>query len=108
VTELVLFGIRGKLRTGKPGRTQTNIVIEQKRAHSIKPDKLYDIIESCSPGPYVEMFARFTRKGWLHWGDETAMNGEQIKMHPMYRGNGIHNGRRQRHRQASNEPLLYA
>ncbi len=88
VTELVLFGIRGKLRTGPAGRRQTNIIVTQKRAHSMKPDELYPIIESCSPGPYIELFARFKRKGWANWGNETNLNGEQIKIHPTYRGNG--------------------
>jgi N6-adenosine-specific RNA methylase IME4 len=69
-TEMVLFGIRGKLRTLKPGRTQVNIIKTRKREHSKKPDELYDIIEACSPGPYLELFARGTRKGWHQWGDE--------------------------------------
>jgi N6-adenosine-specific RNA methylase IME4 len=94
VTELVLFGIRGKLRTGPAGRRQTNIIVQQKRAHSMKPDELYPIIESCSPGPYIELFARFKRKNWAHWGNESSMNGEQINIHPMYRGNGFHIGHR--------------
>jgi N6-adenosine-specific RNA methylase IME4 len=88
VTELVLFGIRGKLRTGAAGRRQTNILVTQKRAHSMKPDELYDIIESCSPGPYLELFARFQRAAWSHWGNESALNGKHIKVYPMYRGNG--------------------
>lgn len=86
VTELVLFGVRGKLRTGPAGRRQTNIIVAQKRAHSMKPDEIYDIIERCSPGPYLEMFARFWRPEWSQWGDEAALNGQQIKVHPMYRG----------------------
>jgi N6-adenosine-specific RNA methylase IME4 len=106
VTELVLFGIRGKLRTGSAGRRQTNIIIEQKRAHSIKPDALFDIIETCSPGPYIELFARFKRKNWSHWGDEATLNGEQIKMHPMYNGNGIHNGTKRRGKKQSAEALF--
>jgi len=92
VTELILFGIRGKLRTGEAGRRQTNIVITQKRAHSMKPDELYDIIEDCSPGPYIELFARFKRKGWSNWGNEVELNGSQINIHPTYRGNGLSNG----------------
>jgi N6-adenosine-specific RNA methylase IME4 len=88
VTELVLFGIRGRLRTREAGRTQTNIVVTRKRGHSMKPDELYEIVESCSPGPYLELFARFRRKGWSRWGNEADLNGAQIKVHPMYRGNG--------------------
>jgi N6-adenosine-specific RNA methylase IME4 len=87
-----LFGTRGKLRTGSTGRRQTNVIVTQKRAHSVKPDELYNIIEQCSPGPYIELFARFKRKGWSRWGDEADLNGKQIKVHPTYRGNGTVNG----------------
>lgn len=69
-TEMVLFGVRGKLRTLKRGRTQVNIIKTRKREHSRKPDELYEIIESCSPGPYLELFARGARKGWDQWGNE--------------------------------------
>ncbi|MDR3557073.1 MAG: MT-A70 family methyltransferase [Syntrophobacteraceae bacterium] len=74
VTELVLFGVRGSLRTFKPGRTRVNIISTRKREHSRKPDELYDIIERCSPGPYLEMFARQKRAGWKQWGDEIDKN----------------------------------
>lgn len=70
VTELVLFGLRGSRRTLAPGRRQVNLFAEQKREHSRKPQALYDIIESCSPGPYLELFARNPRPGWHQWGDE--------------------------------------
>jgi N6-adenosine-specific RNA methylase IME4 len=70
VTEMVLFGVRGKLRTGAAGRRQTNIISSRKRGHSWKPDELYPIIEACSPGPYIELFARHQRDGWDQWGDE--------------------------------------
>lgn len=72
VTELLLFGVRGKsARTLAPGRSQVNFVATQKREHSRKPDEMYNIIESCSPGPYLELFARGTRKGWKTWGDQS-------------------------------------
>jgi N6-adenosine-specific RNA methylase IME4 len=70
VTELVLFGTRGSIRTSAPGRTQVNIMSTRKREHSRKPDEQYGIIESCSPGPYLEMFARHAREGWSQWGNE--------------------------------------
>ncbi len=73
VTELVLFGVRGKnARTLAPGRRQVNYLKSQKREHSRKPDELYDIVESCSPGPYLELFARGTRKGWKAWGNQAS------------------------------------
>lgn len=70
VTELLLLGVRGHLRTLKPGRKQVNILLTQKERHSRKPDGFYDIIEACSPGPYLELFARVLRPGWTQWGDE--------------------------------------
>ena len=70
VTELILFGVRGSMRTLKPGRTQVNILATRKREHSRKPDEIFDIVEACSPGPYLELFARFRRPGWSQWGNE--------------------------------------
>ena len=70
VTELILFGVRGSRRTLDPGRRQVNLFAERKREHSRKPEELYRIIEECSPGPYLELFARHARPGWHQWGDE--------------------------------------
>jgi len=73
VTEVLLFGIRGKnARTLAPGRRQVNYIGSQKREHSKKPDEQYGIIESCSPGPYLELFARGSRQGWTAFGDQSA------------------------------------
>jgi N6-adenosine-specific RNA methylase IME4/DNA-binding phage protein len=70
VTELLLFGVRGSMRTLAPGRRQVNMIETRKREHSRKPDEQYDLIEACSPGPYLEMFARYPRTGWSVWGNE--------------------------------------
>lgn len=70
VTELILFGVRGSMRTLEAGRRQVNVLSKQKREHSRKPDEIYQLIESCSPGPYLELFARHPRKGWTQWGNE--------------------------------------
>lgn len=71
VTELILFGVRGKnARTLDPGRSQVNYMGTRKREHSRKPDEQYNIIESCSPGPYLEMFARGARRNWASWGNQ--------------------------------------
>ena len=71
VTELILFGVRGKkARTLDPGRTQVNYMSSQKREHSRKPDEQYRLIEACSPGPYLELFARGTRPNWTIWGNQ--------------------------------------
>lgn len=79
VTEIILFGIRGKnARTLDLGRSQENIILSRKREHSRKPDEQYDLIEGCSPGPYVELFARNERDGWVAWGNEVATGIEAI------------------------------
>lgn len=72
VTEMVLFGVKGKIRTLQPGRTMPNLFSSMKREHSRKPDELYPIIEACSPGPYIELFNRVPRNGWECWGDQTG------------------------------------
>src|ERR671936_2638196 len=75
VTELVLFGVRGRdARTLAPGRRQVNYLGTRKREHSRKPDELYSVfVEHCSPGPYLELFARgAARPGWDAWGSDTA------------------------------------
>jgi N6-adenosine-specific RNA methylase IME4 len=75
VTEVILFGVRGKnARTREAGRSQVNFLATRKQEHSRKPDEQYSIIEACSPGPYLELFARGCRPGWTCWGmqaDET-------------------------------------
>jgi N6-adenosine-specific RNA methylase IME4 len=81
VTEILLFGTRGKnVRTLGPGRSQVNyieaaepdgdVLKTRKREHSRKPDEQYRIIEECSWGPYLELFGRGRRKGWTVWGNQ--------------------------------------
>ena len=82
VTELVLFGVRGSLRTAAPGRSQVNIILTRKREHSRKPDELYNIIEKCSPGPYLELFARHPQPSWSQWGNEINSKGEREPLPP--------------------------
>jgi len=73
VTELILFGVRGKnARTLPPGRSRVNLIATRKREHSRKPDEQYSVIESCSPAPYIELFARGTRKNWKAWGNQAG------------------------------------
>ncbi|MEJ6401448.1 MT-A70 family methyltransferase [Yoonia sp. 2307UL14-13] len=71
VTEIILFGVRGKnARTLAAGRRQVNLFGTRKREHSRKPDEQYDIIESCSWGPYLELFGRGKRENWTVWGNQ--------------------------------------
>lgn len=82
-TEMVLFGVRGKnVRTLAPGRSQVNIIRTIKQEHSRKPDELYEIIEKCSPGRRLELFARSTRRGWHSFGaqaEEYEINWKTYK-----------------------------
>lgn len=72
VTEILLFGVRGKdIRTLPPARSQENIISSMKREHSRKPDEQYNLIESCSWGPYIELFGRGGRDGWATWGNQS-------------------------------------
>ena len=72
VTEVLLFGVRGKnARTLPPGRSQENIISTRKREHSRKPDEQYNLIERCSPAPRLELFARGPREGWTVWGNQS-------------------------------------
>jgi N6-adenosine-specific RNA methylase IME4 len=91
VTELILFGTRGSLRTAAPGRRQVNFLATRKREHSRKPDEIYPIIEACSYAPYIELFARHSRPGWANWGNEVDSSSvsrvdraEQALFNPMY------------------------
>lgn len=81
VTELVLFGVCGSLRTLQPARRQVNMIETRKREHSRKPDEQYELIEACSPGPYLELFARYPRPGWTVWGDESSGDAPRGKVH---------------------------
>ena len=77
VTEILLFGIRGTSnRTLAPARSQVNLIRTVKREHSRKPDELVSLIEACSPGPYLEMFARGDRNGWAMWGNQAVADYE--------------------------------
>lgn len=73
VTEMILFGVRGKnARTLAPGRSQVNLFSSRKREHSKKPEEQYGIIESCSRGPYLELFGRGVRNNWSIWGNQAV------------------------------------
>jgi len=112
VTELLLFGVKGTMRTLRPGRTQVNLVATRKREHSRKPEEIYEIIEACSPGPYLELFARERIKRWTQWGDEIDTYLETRPFYPAYSGAGTKNGRRStpsqaRPRAKGNRQLLH-
>jgi N6-adenosine-specific RNA methylase IME4 len=88
VIEPCLFGVRGSMRTLAPGRSQVNYLATRKREHSRKPDEFYSVfVERCSPGPYVELFARGpARIGWDAWGNEAVQALDRAPGRATYRG----------------------
>jgi N6-adenosine-specific RNA methylase IME4 len=76
-TQTVLFGYRQTCRF--PLRRYAPTVLEintNPKRHSEKPDATYELIESISPGPRLEMFARRRRPGWDVWGNEVESDIE--------------------------------
>jgi len=67
----MLFGTRGKnARTLQPGRTQVNYLFQQEARALAQATEQYPIVEACSRGPYLELFARGERQGWVSWGNQ--------------------------------------
>lgn len=73
-SEFVVFARRGKL-TAKT-RTNRDWWEWSRGEHSAKPEAFLDLVESVSPGPYLEMFARRNRLGWDTWGNEALEHVE--------------------------------
>lgn len=108
VTEMLLFGVRGSMRTLQPARSQVNMIETRKREHSRKPDEQYALIEACSPGPYLELFARHARHGWTGWGDEAdPAVVPRGKAHRGYTGGSIVVPQLQMHMRLDDEAAEY-
>jgi len=73
-TEHLLFGTKG--RAPILYRSQPTWLFAPKQDHSHKPEEQYAVIERCSPGPYLELFARRKRPGWQVWGNEVVSDVE--------------------------------
>jgi N6-adenosine-specific RNA methylase IME4 len=67
-TEHLLLGTRGKAPVLFRG--QGTWLYAPVQEHSHKPEEQYAIIQRCSPGPYLELFARHKHPGWHTWGNE--------------------------------------
>lgn len=66
-TEHLLFGVKGSLSL-KRKNAGTWFQAPRGEQHSAKPNAAYELIESCSPGPYLDLFGRQEREGWTVWG----------------------------------------
>lgn len=69
-TQTLLFGYRAKCLFPLARYRPTVLFAPTPARHSEKPDTSYELIESISPGPRLELFARRSRAGWDTWGDE--------------------------------------
>ena len=68
-TEHVLFGVKGSQPLKRKDVGTLFNAPRGPNGHSSKPAEFYDLVESCSPGPYLEMFSRSDRAGWETWGE---------------------------------------
>ena len=69
-TEMLLFGYRGRMNTNQKGKFIPTLISERKTIHSKKPNIIYNYLESNTPSPRIELFARQEREGWDCWGNE--------------------------------------
>ena len=67
--EMCLLATKGKPK--RISKSVPQLVVEQRREHSRKPDIMYNHIENLLEGPYIELFARTQRNGWDSWGNQT-------------------------------------
>jgi len=65
--ELLLIAVRGHAH---PKEKIDSVFQAEISRHSAKPTLVYDDIERCYDGPYIELFARNERDGWKSWGNE--------------------------------------
>ena len=70
-TEHVLFGVKGSQPLKRKDVGTAFIADRGTGGHSSKPATFLDLVESCSPGPYIEMFSRSSRDGWITWGEQS-------------------------------------
>ena len=68
-TEHVVFGVKGSLQLKRKNAGTLLPAWDNARKHSAKPGEFLEFVESCSPGPYLEMFSRSKRHGWVMWGE---------------------------------------
>jgi N6-adenosine-specific RNA methylase IME4 len=75
--ELLLLGIRGRMRAPPPGARLPSVIYAPRRQHSEKPDAVAHMLEVMFPAARkLELFARKRRPGWTSWGDELEHSGE--------------------------------
>ena len=68
--EMCLLATKGKPK--RISKSVPQLVVEQRREHSRKPDIMYKHIENLLEGPYIELFARQQKEGWDSFGNEVT------------------------------------
>ena len=70
-TEYIVLARKGGPQNNAFGKMSgTHYDWPRSARHSGKPKEFFELVESVSPGPYLEMFARGRRRGWRAWGNE--------------------------------------
>ena len=93
--EFVILGTKGKAPI--QFNAQMNWGFFPLQEHSHKPEEFHKIVERCSPGPYLELFARRRQPGWDIWGLE-APDGSNVEI-PGYPVPNSPNARKSSHKQ---------
>jgi N6-adenosine-specific RNA methylase IME4 len=72
--ELLLIGTRGHVPAPAPGTQWSSVIEAEKGAHSVKPGKALEMIESYYPNlPKIELHRRgLARAGWDAWRNEVG------------------------------------
>ena len=69
-SEHLIFAVRGSIHRPQEYPALPTWFGTERMAHSVKPDRVHEIAEMITPGPYLEMFARRARRGWDLWGNQ--------------------------------------
>ena len=60
--------------TGRNGQATRGTYFHWPRGrHSHKPQEMFDLVQTISPGPFLDMYARSAREGWWCWGNEIGL-----------------------------------
>jgi N6-adenosine-specific RNA methylase IME4 len=71
-SEFMLIGTRGNPVLLDSAKSERAAFFDPVREHSRKPDDQYRKLEAIGPGPYLEIFSRTDRPGWVHFGNQAG------------------------------------
>ncbi len=81
-SEHIILATRGRVTLG--ARDVPSWFTTPRGRHSEKPDEFYTLVETVSPGPWIDLYARRRRSGlWAVWGNEVGfIPAEQAAARP--------------------------